>query len=447
MIAGIMVFLAVVSLLLWTAAWAADQGLRRLGLPTRWVWLVGLVSPFALLVVPLLLPSGAPVAGGGDITSSTVFELAPIVVGGGAAGLGLWIPLALGTLWVVSSIALAMSLVHSHIGLTRERERWPTSNVSGRDVYVSSDRGPAVAGVWRPWIVLPRWALRLPARELDFVLLHEEEHLRARDTLLLAGALALVALTPWSPGAWLHLRGLKVAMEVDCDRRVLRRAPDRATYGESLLTVAARSSGLSLGLAAFTEKHRSLKTRILTMTDRATRWTPVRSLLFLAVALLVGLQACYVESPILIIGDADEVAEALRALVDGRETDVVRPSYEPPVDPDLREPSTEELAREPTFTPFTVAPSILNRDEVIAAMMEAYPPLLRDAGIGGTARVYFFIDEEGLVRDVRLDQSTGHPALDAAALAVADVYRFTPARNRDDPTPVWVSFPITFQTR
>lgn len=489
MIAGTVVFLGVVSLVVWVAVWAADQGLRRLGLPTRWLWLAGLSAPFALLLVPLMLPDGAgatPAVG----TPSAPFELAPIVVGDGLAGLAFWLTPALGAVWLFSSLALAVSLVHGHLALKKERASWPTSTVSGRDVYVSSDRGPAVAGVWRPWIVVPRWALVLPSRELDLVLLHEEEHVRARDTTLLAAALGLVALTPWSPGAWLHLRGLKTAVEVDCDRRVLRRAPDRATYGESLLAVAARSSGLSLGLAAFTEKERSLKTRILAMTSRVTRWTAVRSLAFIAVAALVGLQACYVESPILIIGDDDEVADAVRALVgdreappapsaeaeggepsgDARPTDAVEPA--PPVIPsepprvrepggevppryepgpeaapeaDVREPTTEELAARPTFTPFTVAPSIVNRSEVVAAMVAEYPPLLREAGIGGTVRVYFFIDEEGRVQDYRIDESSGHQALDDAALRVAGVFRFRPALNRDDPTAVWVQFPITFQ--
>jgi TonB family protein len=80
-------------------------------------------------------------------------------------------------------------------------------------------------------------------------------------------------------------------------------------------------------------------------------------------------------------------------------------------------------------------------------MVDGYPALLRDAGVGGTVRVYFYIDEDGVVRDTRIDQSSGHPALDDAALSVASVYRFSPALNRDRPTPVWVSFPITFQVR
>ena len=106
-----------------------------------------------------------------------------------------------------------------------------------------------------------------------------------------------------------------------------------------------------------------------------------------------------------------------------------------------------DLSAAPTFTPFTVAPSIQNRNDVIRAMTREYPPLLRDAGIGGTVKVFFFIDENGQVQDTRIDQSSGHQALDDAALNVAGVYRFSAALNRDKKVPVWVSFPITFQVR
>ena len=117
---------------------------------------------------------------------------------------------------------------------------------------------------------------------------------------------------------------------------------------------------------------------------------------------------------------------------------------------DLPPPPEEQatdLSSAPTFTPFTVAPTIQNRAQVIRAMEREYPPLLRDAGIGGSVRVFFFIDENGSVQDYRVDQSSGHQALDDAALAVADVYLFTAALNEDKKVPVWVSFPITFQVR
>jgi protein TonB len=101
----------------------------------------------------------------------------------------------------------------------------------------------------------------------------------------------------------------------------------------------------------------------------------------------------------------------------------------------------------PHFTPMTVRPGVKNRAEVQRALEREYPPLLRDAGIGGTALVWFYIDETGTVRDTRIQTTSGHQALDQAALKVAEVIRFTPALNRDQRVAVWISLPITFVTR
>ncbi|MDT8341508.1 MAG: energy transducer TonB [Longimicrobiales bacterium] len=106
-----------------------------------------------------------------------------------------------------------------------------------------------------------------------------------------------------------------------------------------------------------------------------------------------------------------------------------------------------DISAAPTFTPYTVAPGMTNGPEVIRALEREYPPLLRDAGIGGTANIWFFIDEDGRVQDTRIQQSSGHAQLDEAALKVAGIMRFSPALNRDKKVPVWVTFPITFQVR
>jgi TonB family protein len=102
----------------------------------------------------------------------------------------------------------------------------------------------------------------------------------------------------------------------------------------------------------------------------------------------------------------------------------------PPPPPTLTE--VVDLAAAPTFTPFTVAPDIINRDEVIAALKKAYPPLLKEAGIGGEVRVFLFIDETGSVQTTRIGPSSGHQQFDDAALAVASLYQFSPALNRDE---------------
>ena len=115
-----------------------------------------------------------------------------------------------------------------------------------------------------------------------------------------------------------------------------------------------------------------------------------------------------------------------------------------PPPPEVSEEATD-IADQPTFTPFTVAPEILNREEIVEEMLKTYPPLLRQAGIGGIVHVYFFIDAEGRVQQTRVNRSSGYEQLDQAALDLAGIYRFSPALNRDTRVPVWVSFPVAYQ--
>ncbi len=119
-----------------------------------------------------------------------------------------------------------------------------------------------------------------------------------------------------------------------------------------------------------------------------------------------------------------------------------------PVD-DLPPPPTEEgsdLSDAPAFTPREVDPRLTNRAEVQDALERYYPRTLKDAGIGGTATLYFFISEEGRVEKFQIHQSSGHDALDNAALRVADVMEYSPALNRDQRVPVWVQINITFSS-
>ncbi len=140
----------------------------------------------------------------------------------------------------------------------------------------------------------------------------------------------------------------------------------------------------------------------------------------------------------------------MRALTDIDEDITIAPTTfaDNPID-DLPPPPTNDgavnLSANPVFTPMTVRPEILNRGEVQAALIREYPTILRDSGIGGLVVVWFFISEEGRVLDRRVSESSGQLPLDEAALRVADVFRFSPALNREQIVQVWISLPITFQ--
>jgi protein TonB len=100
----------------------------------------------------------------------------------------------------------------------------------------------------------------------------------------------------------------------------------------------------------------------------------------------------------------------------------------------------------PAFTPFEVAPQLRNAQSVQRILESEYPAMLRDAGVGGTVVVHFFIDETGAVANATIHESSGQAQLDDAALRAAREFEFSPALNRDQPVPVWVSIPVTFQS-
>lgn len=99
----------------------------------------------------------------------------------------------------------------------------------------------------------------------------------------------------------------------------------------------------------------------------------------------------------------------------------------------------------PTFVSGTandLAPEVTNPDEVLKAMHARYPPLLRDAGIRGRAIILLSVDENGEVRQVSLDESSGDRALDEIAQEVAWTIRFKPPELDDPPAPARVRIPI-----
>jgi TonB family protein len=106
--------------------------------------------------------------------------------------------------------------------------------------------------------------------------------------------------------------------------------------------------------------------------------------------------------------------------------------------------AAREITPDPSFTPFDVAPQVQNRGEVAAAIRLEYPRALRDAVVSGRTIVWMQVDAAGVVRDVRINESSGRRELDQAALRIARVFRFSPAMSGGEPVPVWITIPIQF---
>ncbi len=106
------------------------------------------------------------------------------------------------------------------------------------------------------------------------------------------------------------------------------------------------------------------------------------------------------------------------------------------------------VSDQPTFTPFEVRPELRNRSAYGQALERRYPPMLKDAGIGGTVTLWVYINESGQVENTRIVNSSGYEQLDQVAETVMrEVAQFSPALNRDQQVAVWIQIPVTFQTQ
>ena len=138
---------------------------------------------------------------------------------------------------------------------------------------------------------------------------HEREHVTARDPTVLQAAALIAVLMPWNVVTWWLLRRLRLAVELDCDARVLAAGRDSRAYGNLLLDVCARRvrSGVVLSPALF-ERTSSLARRIMAMQPVRPRFGRTRFTLGTAVALAVVVLACDMPSPEVVAPDGKNQA-------------------------------------------------------------------------------------------------------------------------------------------
>ncbi len=273
MVTGWVLYALAVSLLVTGAAWFLERGLARARLPTRWMWGAALFMSVAIPLAAFLpgrgVDQGVPgISAVGTSGGSGVATPAPRQTGivgrvlvewpvGTTRTAARWVSRVLDRgagaipagpaverwtigIWLSGSGLLAVFLLVATGRMSARKRRWPRWELRNRQVRVAPEMGPAVVGVLRPEIVIPTWAVTLPPKDLELILAHEEEHLRARDPLLLAASLVPLLACPWNPAVWWKLGKLREAVEVDCDRRVLRRGATPSSYGQLLVRVGSR---------------------------------------------------------------------------------------------------------------------------------------------------------------------------------------------------------------
>lgn len=402
MIAAYMLHALLVSALVTTAAAALAPVVRSARRPTRFLWFGALLLaaswPLLQRGVMVLLPAPAepPMTIG-------VRLLDPIVVGAAGPTTG-WTPsdvLLAG--WVAVSSLLLLRLAIAALRLARLRRRWHREWIDGVAVRVAPAAGPAVVGFGRMEIVVPRWMLALdPALRL-LALRHEEEHRTARDPWLLLTAAIVLAVLPWNVPLWWIARRLRLAIEMDCDARVLAHYPDARRYGRLLLLFAQRPGHVWPLAPALSESVTNLHRRIDAMTGSFRLARSLAGALGVLAALAVG-TACTLRSPM----------NATNGISTPSKSDIVRATPDGPKVMDVKT----------TYFEFQVE----KQATVSRGVPPRYPAELRAAGTSGEVLMQFVVDTMGLVEGSSIKEiRTSDTQFTAAVREALPQMRFHPA--------------------
>ena len=302
----------VLTMLIAIAAYCIETAVRGHSARTRWVWAIGLIlsaflplmtivprevwptrlhSPPILSALHSLAAEDAPIAAplppdnpglvSNQITAPAASASRPYL---------LWV-------WLTASAFCLLRYTHGWIRLRRALRRWQPARLADDVVLISDGLGPAIVGLFRARVVVPQWVMTAPAERQHMILQHEKEHVRACDHVLLGVAPLLAILFPWNPGVWWQLRRFRLAVECDCDARVLRAGVARAAYGAMLLDVATTRAGLNFGLAGLIEPRSLLQRRIEAMKAAQIRKKVTRVVMLHGTALAALFTAVLLTAP------------------------------------------------------------------------------------------------------------------------------------------------------
>ncbi len=313
MIALWMLYASMVGALVTLAAAAIDRFLRGRRRAARWVWIAAMLAtasvPLRLAVrrapvipnAPAVATRAVPVA---DTARAGVPSANPSPHLTSAARRRPLTSLdtpsvdrALLLLWLCTSLGLLAWVLRSIAVTAARRATWTEAEVVGRRVWQSEDVGPAVVGVFRPRIVIPAWTRDLDANAQRLMLDHEAEHIRARDPVSIAVGMMCACAMPWNVALWWQLARLRLAVEIDCDARVIGDGGRARDYAMLLVTVGERLSQRQHFAAALADGRSLLERRIVAMSNARRRSSAARAVGALAAAIVCVALACEAPSP------------------------------------------------------------------------------------------------------------------------------------------------------
>lgn len=143
---------------------------------------------------------------------------------------------------------------------------------------------PFVFGLLRPRIYIP---FRLGEEEREYILQHEQYHIKKRDYIIKAAAFLILTIYWFHPLVWVSYFCMVRDMEISCDEYVLTSMGQdiRKKYSQSLLAFATNRRHLSIGLLGFGETDTRRRVRHILNFHKKGRWMGILAgIIVLAVA-------------------------------------------------------------------------------------------------------------------------------------------------------------------
>jgi len=219
----------------------------------------------------------APLSGTADVAIPTVAQVSE-------SNLAITAIEVAGYVWLFGFIALVAYAIIGYLNLKR-RIRFATLI---RDNIYETDKikTPFVLGLIRPKIYFPTTID--PSRH-DYILKHEQIHIKRRDYLIKPLAYIVFALHWFNPLMWIAYFLMSKDMEMSCDEAVLRKTDEdiRCDYSTSLLSLSIKRVSL-LSTTAFAFGEGSVKERIINVLGfkKSASWVTVASVIVVGVFLV-----------------------------------------------------------------------------------------------------------------------------------------------------------------
>ncbi|MEG1072549.1 MAG: M56 family metallopeptidase, partial [Oscillospiraceae bacterium] len=138
-------------------------------------------------------------------------------------------------IWLVG---IAVLLIYSVVSLLNLRRRLRDAVHESGNIYTSpSLTSPFVMGLFSPKIYLPA---SLTARERDYILLHEQTHIKRLDHAVKLFCFFVLCVHWFNPLVWVAFFLCGRDMELSCDEAVIKKLGSdvKKDYSTSLLTLA-----------------------------------------------------------------------------------------------------------------------------------------------------------------------------------------------------------------